>query len=154
LIVRSCTIRLTQQLVSAWILLSAPAAVALAICEFPKELRVIRIDEHGQRIFLEANESTVSNLPKIKSIIDRLDQIVERCEPSWKSQWSASFFSDAKLAGYKTDGKIQGAVANGDWGRAYVAEYDRKRETLTTHPLDPKRLKTTRVGRRTNSQEQ
>src|SRR2546425_926635 len=69
--------------------------------------------------------------------IQRADSIIVlACEPSWKGIWSASFFSVPSFAGYKTDSDISEAVKNGQWGRAYVGEFDRSTQILTILPLD------------------
>lgn len=114
-------------------------------CPLPQDFHVERVDKQGKRLFVEGPENSFASKTKIASYLKKLDEVIERCEPSWKASWSVSFFSDPKLAGYKTDSELQGAVENGDWGRAYIAEYDRSTQILTIFPLDPAKRRTSQV---------
>jgi hypothetical protein len=85
-------------------------------------------------------------------VIQRADSIIvlaylnkTPCEPSWKGIWSASFFSVPHFAGYKTDSDISEAVKNGQWGRAYVGEFDRSTQILTILPLDSAKRRTEKL---------
>ena len=124
--------------------LSFPTNDLTAECSFPQDFHVVKSDNTSKRLFIEATEAQVASIKKMASFLQRLDRIIEHCEPSWKGKWSASFFSDPKLAGYKTESALSPAVESGDWGKAYVAEYDRKTEILTILPLDSAKRRTRR----------
>jgi hypothetical protein len=121
--------------------LFVPLRCLAAQCSFADDLRVIRSDDRNKRLFVESTETEVASA-KMTHYLSRLNRVIERCEPSWQGKWSASFFSDHKLAGYKTDSVLSNAVESGDWGRAYVAEYDRETQILTILPLDPGKRRT------------
>lgn len=122
-----------------------PLSCLAAQCSFPDDLRVIRSDDRNKRLFVEGTETEVASA-KMTHYLSRLNRVIERCEPSWEGKWSASFFSDRKLAGYKTDSVLSKAVESGDWGRAYVAEYDRETQVLTILPLDPGKRRTRHIS--------
>jgi hypothetical protein len=114
-------------------------------CPLPPEFRLIRVDRDGKRLFLEGSETDVVSTLKIDGYLRKLNRIIEVCEPSWKGSWSVSFFADPKLAGYKTDAALLGAVQDGEWSRAYVAEYDRADQRLTVFPQDGQKRKSKQV---------
>lgn len=114
-------------------------------CPLPQDFRVVRVDREGKRLFLEGSESSVASQVKIASYLKQLDRVIEVCEPSWKATWSVSFFTTPKLAGYKTDTTLLEAVENGDWGKAYIAEYDRVTQLLTIFPQDSQKRQTRQV---------
>jgi hypothetical protein len=126
--------------------LFVPASALAAECTFPQDFRVIRPDDTNKRLFIEATENQIDSVKKMASYLQRLDRAIEQCEPSWKGKWSASFFSDPKLAGYKTETALSHAVESGDWGKAYVGEYDRETEVLTILPLDSAKRRTRRIS--------
>jgi hypothetical protein len=111
----------------------------------PPDFPVIRVDRLSKRLFLQGSEIGVASQAKIASYLRKLDRAIEDCEPSWKAGWPVSFFTNPKLAGYKTDTALSEAVENGDWGRAYVAEYDRSTKVLTIFPLDSQNRQTRQV---------
>jgi hypothetical protein len=114
-------------------------------CPLPPDFRFIRVDRESKRLFLEGSETDVVSTVKTEGYLRRLNRIIEVCQPSWKGSWSVSFFADPKLAGYKTDAALLEAVQNGDWSRAYIAEYDRADQRLTVFPQDPQKRKTKQV---------
>jgi hypothetical protein len=111
----------------------------------PPDFGVIRVDREHKRLFLEGTKSSVVSESKIASYLNKLGRVIEVCEPSWKSTWSVSFFANPKLAGYKTDDALLEAVESGDWGEAYVAEYDRVTQLFTVFPSDSKKRRTTHI---------
>lgn len=114
-------------------------------CILPEGFPVVRVDESAKRLFVVGTESGVTSETVIATFLKRLSRALEQCKPTWKGSWSVSFFSDVKLAGYKTDLEHSGALESGDWGRAYIAEYDRGDQVLTIFPLDPTKRRTRRV---------
>jgi hypothetical protein len=128
-----------------WIYSLKTARIPAGDCILPPDLYVIRLDKLGKRFFLEGSESYFSLRSKVTSQLKRLDAIVEACEPSWKGIWSASFFLVPSFAGYKTDSDISEAVKNGQWGRAYVGEFDRSTQILTILPLDSAKRRTEKL---------
>jgi hypothetical protein len=123
-------------------------ATTTARCPLPPGFPVVRVDRENKRLFLQSSEKSVSvaSQVKIASYLKKLDRAINDCEPSWKAGWSVSFFTDPKLAGYKTDTALSEAVENGDWGRAYIAEYDRSTQVLTIFPLDSQKRQTRQVN--------
>jgi len=47
--------------------------------------------------------------------------------------------------GYKTDDDISEVVKNGQWGKAYAGEFDRKTQILTILPLDSAKRRTEKL---------
>jgi hypothetical protein len=92
---------------------------------------------------LEGTEATIVSQRKVDSFLKRLDKAIEDCTPSWRGSWSASFFSDPKLAGYKTE--FSEGVELGSWAKVYVAEYDRSTQILTVLPMSKSKRRTRRV---------
>lgn len=128
-----------------WIYVLKTARVPADGCVLPPDLYVIRLDKQAQRFFLEASEAYLSLRSEVKSRLKHLDAFVQRCEPSWNGAWSASFFSVARFAGYKTDPDISDVVKNGQWGKAYVGEFERNTQVLTILPLDPAKRRTEKL---------
>ncbi len=128
-----------------WIYSLKTIRIPAGDCILPPDLYVIRLDKQGKRFFLEGSESYFSLRSKVTLQLKRLDAIVEACEPSWKGIWSASFFLVPSFAGYKTDNDISEAVKNGQWGRAYVGEFDRSTQILTILPLDSAKRRTEKL---------
>jgi hypothetical protein len=128
-----------------WIYALKTTRAAAGDCIFPPDLYFIRSDRRNQRFFLEGSESYLLSRSRVTSQLRRLDAIVEACEPSWKGTWSASFFLIPSFAGYKTDSDISEAVQNGQWGRAYVGEFDRSTQILTILPLDSAKRRTEKL---------
>jgi hypothetical protein len=114
-------------------------------CPLPPEFPVVRVDRQSKRLFLQGSGESVASQAKIDSYLKKLDRAIDNCEPSWKTAWSVSFFSNPKLAGYKTDTALSEAVENGDWGNAYVAEYDRSTQVLTIFPVYPQKRQMRKV---------
>ena len=112
-------------------------------CSLPKDFRFIRVDTQGKRLFLEGTEANVASRRKVDSFLKGLDKAIGDCMPSWRGSWSASFFSDPELAGYKTE--FSEGAELGSWAMAYVAEYDRSTEILTVLPLEKTKIRTRRV---------
>jgi hypothetical protein len=129
----------------AFTVLLIPVTAFANSCVFPEDFRLIRVDKQNKRLFIEATETSVTSRAKIDSYLRKLDKAIANCEPSWTASWSLSVFSDPKLAGYKSDSELSGAVENGDWGKAYIAEYDRSAQVLTILPLDPGKRRTRQV---------
>jgi hypothetical protein len=77
--------------------------------------------------------------------VSELREWVRHCKPDWKKRWTASFFSDAKYAGYKTE---QSSADSLGWGKAYLAEYDEQARTLKLYPLSRTRMVTVSVGKK------
>lgn len=123
-----------------------PASVLGAECTFPQGFHVIKPDDTNKKLFIEATEAQVTSVEKMASYLGRLDRAIEQCEPSWKGKWSASFFSDPKVAGYKTETALSHSVASGDWSKAYIGEYDRETQVLTILPLDSAKRRTRRIS--------
>jgi len=107
-------------------------------CSLPEDFRFIRVDTQNKRLFLEGTEAKVASRRKVDSFLKRIDKAIADCVPSWRGSWSASFFSDPKLAGYKTEF----SESIGSWGKAYVAEYDRNTQILTVLPLEKTKRRT------------
>ena len=128
-----------------WIYALKTTRAAAGDCIFPPDLNFIRSDRRNQRFFLEGSESYLLSRSRITSQLRRLDAIVQACDPSWKGTWSASFFLIPSFAGYKTDSDISEAVQNGQWGRAYVGEFDRSTQILTILPLDSAKRRTEKL---------
>jgi hypothetical protein len=140
-----CNIRACLPLFIALAMLLIPVRTVANDCDFPQDFRVLRVDRQNKRLFVEGNEADVSSQNRIDSYLRNLDRVIATCEPSWKANWSLSVFSNPKLAGYKSDGELSTAVENGNWGRAYVAEYDRSTQVLTILPVDSRKRRTRKV---------
>ncbi len=132
-------------LVGGFAALLIPVRAVANDCTFPQDFHLLRVDKQNKRLFIEGTETSVIERARIDSYLEKLDQAIGTCEPSWTATWSLSVFSNPKLAGYKTDSTLAGAVENGDWGRAYVAEYDRSTQLLTIFPLDSGKRRTRQV---------
>jgi hypothetical protein len=128
-----------------WIYVLKTARIPADGCVVPPDLYIIRLDKQAKRFFLEASEAYLSLRSEVKSRLKGLDAFVQRCEPSWSGIWSASFFSVPRFAGYKTDDDISEVVKNGQWGKAYAGEFDRKTQILTILPLDSAKRRTEKL---------
>ena len=109
----------------------AEEAVAPRTCALIEltPLRVARIDESQRRLFLVAAD------PGEDAILARIHDL-DACYAltEWSGRWSLGVFGDAELARYKDDPKVEAAVADGRWARAYTAEYDAATRRLTRKP--------------------
>jgi hypothetical protein len=128
-----------------WIYVLKTARIPAGGCVVPPDLYIIRSDKQSKRFFLEASEAYLSLRSEVKSRLKGLDAFVQRCEPSWRGIWSASFFSVPRFAAYKTDPDVSEAVKNGEWGKAYVGEFDRNTQILTILPLDSAKRQTEKL---------
>jgi hypothetical protein len=101
------------------------------------DLKVARADDAGERVFLviNPNESMTNDL-----FIEKVKQArayVSKNKAGWSGNWSAAFFSDAKYAFNKDDGKVKQFVADKSWQNGFLAEYSNKTKVLVFFPLDP-----------------
>jgi hypothetical protein len=64
---------------------------------------------------------------------------IARCHPGWSPQWSLSFFSSKRYAGYRDEQPLRPYVVSGEWMNAYVAEYDHAARKLVRFPVHPEK---------------
>jgi hypothetical protein len=96
-------------------------------------LRLVRVDEPQRRLFVVASDAAAA---PIAARIRDLDACFDLTD--WGGRWSLSVFTDATLARYKDDPQVEGAVKDGRWAKAYLAEYDAATKTTTRNPASPK----------------
>jgi len=94
-------------------------------------LKVVRVDEPQRRLFVVAPDA--ADAPIAARVHD-----LESCFgfTDWSGRWSLSVFTDAALARYKDDPQVAGAVKDGRWARAYVAEYSAATKKTTRNPAE------------------
>lgn len=92
-------------------------------------LKVVRVDEPQRRLFVVAPDA--ADAPIAARVHD-----LESCFgfTDWSGRWSLSVFTDAALARYKDDPQVAGAVQDGRWAKAYVAEYSAATRKITAYP--------------------
>lgn len=95
-------------------------------------LKIVRVDEPQRRLFVSAAAGTAPLDARIRDL--------ESCFgfTEWAGRWSLSVFADAALARYKDDPQVEGAVKDGRWARAYLAEYDAATKKTTRNPAGSK----------------
>jgi hypothetical protein len=103
-------------------------------------VEIVRLDDRSQRVFIEGRSDQIDTSAKARKILFAVQDSLRDCRPTWKD-WSVSFFAERKFAGYKTEPELETSVQDGSWSRAYVGEYDRKKQRLVLNPSDPKKLK-------------
>jgi hypothetical protein len=96
-------------------------------------LKVVRVDEPQRRLFVVAPD--IADTPLAARVRD-----LESCFDftDWAGRWSLSVFTDDALARYKDDPLVEGAVRDGRWARAYLAEYEAATKRLTRNPAGQK----------------
>ena len=92
-------------------------------------LKIARVDEPQRRLFVVAPDA--ADGPIAARVHD-----LESCFgfTDWSGRWSLSVFTDAALARYKDDPLVAGAVRDGRWARAYVAEFSAATRKTTRNP--------------------
>jgi len=103
-------------------------------CGGARSPQIARLDDSGKRVFVISNLREVQTRTSAKAEVVAVAAGVHRCRPDWGTAWSASFFTNAKYAGYKTEASLRKYVEDGTWGRAYVAEYDASSAKMTLLP--------------------
>jgi hypothetical protein len=90
---------------------------------------VARVDASQMRLFVAAADVTE------QQIVGRVRDL-EACfvQTEWTSRWSLSVFSDPALVGYKDDPHLASFHENGEWAKAYLAEYSAASGQLTMQP--------------------
>jgi len=99
---------------------------------------VVRVDENNKRLFVTADE--LGSRSKASPVLRLMRAYVAKCRPGWGRRWSASFFTNRELAGYK-DEQSPKVLQDGSWAKAYLAEYENETDRLTLHPALPKERK-------------
>ena len=130
-------------------LLSASGMVAQAppqeSCKSDDSAKIVRIDDRNERIFVIARGDQINTTARARKLLLSLQASLKQCRPVWGRSWAASFFSDAKYAGYKSDENMAAFVANGSWSKAYLGEYERETQRLILNPAERERMKFLRV---------
>ena len=114
-------------------------------CKSDDSAKIVRIDDRNERIFVIARVEQIDTTAKARKLLLPLQASLKQCRPGWGKSWSASFFSDAKHAGYKSDENMAALVANGSWAKAYLGEYERQTQRLILNPAEHDRIKFLRV---------
>jgi hypothetical protein len=99
---------------------------------------VVRVDENNKRLFVTAYG--LGSRSKASPVLRLMRAYVAKCHPGWGRRWSASFFTNRELAGYK-DEQSPKVLQDGSWAKAYLAEYENETDRLTLHPALPKERK-------------
>lgn len=106
-------------------------------CTLPSE--VARVDVRNQRLFVEASAAQVVDSTVVNRLILDSAEFIARCHAGWSPQWSLSFFSNKKYAGYRDEQPLRPYVVSGEWMNAYVAEYDHAARKLVRYPVHPEK---------------
>ena len=114
-------------------------------CKSDDSVKIVRIDDRNERIFVIAQESQINTTAKARKLLLLLQTSLKQCRPSWGKTWAVSFFADPKYAGYKSDENVAALVANGTWAKAYLGEYERLTQRLVLNPAERERIKFLRV---------
>jgi len=116
-------------------------------CQAPGN--VARVDDRNERLFVIASESDIAGPTKIEKIVEGAGSYIAACRRDWSSKWSVSAFSDKKYAAYKDEPQVAPYIENGEWQKAYLAEYDNSDASLVRFPLQPTRRVQTVLKKRT-----
>jgi hypothetical protein len=103
-------------------------------CLNSTQVRIVRVDDTQKRVFVITDLRQIGTAEQARDVLQELEDVLRKCRPSWEGSWSASFFKDAKFAGYKDEPQLQTFVADGSWTEAYVGEYERTSRTMTLMP--------------------
>jgi hypothetical protein len=114
-----------------WITHAGVKEVRNPDCE---RFEVFRIDEPSRRFFVPGASDDLESFPRATAVLRQIHAYATKCHPAWGEDWSASFFTDRKLAGYKDDRDIAPFLRDGSWAEGYVADFDDGLAQLTLHP--------------------
>ena len=93
------------------------------------DMEVAKIDERNHRIF------AIPELNDEELIVSQV-KLSKKCfsSSSWSNDWTISFFTHPKYAGYKDEKNIIQYHKNNEWTSAYIGEYNGPSETYTSFP--------------------
>ncbi|HKQ75857.1 MAG TPA: hypothetical protein VJ810_19335 [Blastocatellia bacterium] len=110
-------------------------------CLKVKSAQIVRTDERTKRLFVQVKPDQISTRQKAESILFSLQKTIKECYPNWGEEWSISFFSDEKYAGYQDESKINKFVIDGSWAENYLGEYNRVTRRMTLYPTSQKKMR-------------
>ena len=124
--------------------------IALSGCQ-PKqdsafsELGVVRIDAKAKRVFIVKPEAFTFDIEKLKEHLSSVRDAVVKNHPDWSDSWSASYFSEERLVGYKDEPHIRQPLNSGEWSKGYLVEYSSREQLATLFPLIPEKYRQIRL---------
>ena len=102
--------------------------------EFYTKEQLVRIDSKNYRLFIVWDKNKTVSLSNVKDFITPSFSCFKNT-PYWHNNLSVSIFSQKKYAGYMMDSHIRPYLKNGEWEKAYLAEYSAQESILTISPL-------------------
>jgi len=112
-----------------------------AVEPFSGNLKVVRVDKSGHRLFVAPAAEFVKSTATANDYIARLSREIALHLPDWDGAWSVSFFENPKYATFKDDPTVLEEVESGVWAKSYLAEYDNGTRRLVWFPLDPAKVR-------------
>ncbi len=100
---------------------------------------LIRIPEGHEVLFLLTPESTMDDIPGMQTLLYRVNEYVQQCQPSWTNSWAVSFFTDKRYAGFLSDGGNREFFKQGVWQEVNIGQYSSQIRTLFRFPWIKKR---------------
>ena len=103
---------------------------------------LVSIPDNDEVLFLHTTEPVITDLQKAQSLLYRVDDYVQQCQPRWTNSWSVSFFTERKFAGYLKDEEGERAYERGLWQQANIGHYSSQIRTLYRFPWIKKKSDT------------
>ncbi len=113
-----------------------------ACLNMEEQIGLINIPQGHEVLFLLATESVMTDLEKMKSLLLKVNDYVQRCHPTWTNSWGVSFFTDKKFAGFLSEGENKAYFEEGLWQQANIGNYSSQIRTLFRFPWIKKRSDT------------
>ncbi len=115
-------------------------SIDTAVCrKSAKTIGLIKIPDGHSVLFLLTPESVMVDLAKIHALLFQVDDYVQQCQPSWTNSWGVSFFTDARYAGFLSEGTGRADFKRGIWQQVNIGQYSSQTRTLFRFPWIKKR---------------
>ena len=103
---------------------------------------LVSIPNDDEVLFLHTTEPVIADLQKAQSLLYRVDDYVQQCQPRWTNSWAVSFFTERKFAGFLKDMEGERAYERGLWQQANIGHYSSQIRTLYRFPWIKKKADT------------
>jgi hypothetical protein len=89
-------------------------------CGIYPRTRIARFDDASKRVFVVSKLQEILTQRAAARVIKTVANEIRACRSGWRANWSASFFTDVKYVGYKTEPQLREYLEDGTWNRAYL----------------------------------
>lgn len=103
---------------------------------------LIDVPQGHELLFLLTNESVMTDLKQVQTLLYQVDDYVRQCRPTWTNSWAADFFAEARVSGFLRDQEGRRYFEKGLWQRANIGQYSSQIRTLYRFPWSRKKADT------------